>query len=521
MSYPVKSVITCNKYPTKEGNDALAVSRREDAKNTDGSRGRSRLREAEGPNKKPRMETRISMSGKDTEISVETPKSYSEDSGRNLRRAECCECPTITTKREDPIQETASLMEAVLERENMKTAYEKVVSNEGAPGVDQMTTGDLKVYLKKHWLQIKDELMAGRYQPKPVKQVEIPKPDGGMRKLGIPTVLDRLIQQALHQVLSPIFEKDSESSYGFRPGRSAQQAVLKAKEYVAEGRDWAVDLDLEKFFDRVNHDILMSRVARKIKDKKVLLLIRKYLQAGIMIDGIESEREEGTPQGGPLSPLLSNILLDDLDKTLEERGHKFCRYADDCNIYVKSEEAGQRVMESTKRYLEERLKLKVNEEKSKVARPGETKFLGYTIAHAKTRIRIADKAINRLKDKIRDKLQQGKGKSLKRTIKRLKPLLKGWINYFKLTEVQDILKRLDAWIRRKLRKIIWEHLKRTWTRAKALIKQGVSKDIAWDTAKSRKGAWRNSRAGAMHQAYPNSYFEDMGLVSLFQERQRL
>jgi RNA-directed DNA polymerase len=477
---------------------------------------------AEGPNKKPRMETRISMNGKDTEISVETPNSYSEDSGRNLRKAECCECPTVTAKREDPIQETAFLMEEVLKRENMKIAYAKVVSNKGSPGIDQMTTRDLEDYLKKHWLQIKDELMAGRYQPKPVKQVEIPKPDGGVRKLGIPTVIDRLIQQALHQVLSPIFEKDfSESSYGFRPRRSAQQAVLKAKEYVAEGRNWVVDLDLEKFFDRVNHDILMSRVARKIKDKKVLLLIRKYLQAGIMVDGIESAREEGTPQGGPLSPLLSNVLLDDLDKTLEERGHKFCRYADDCNIYVKSKEAGQRVMESTKSYLEKHLKLKVNEGKSKVARPGGRKFLGYTVVHGKVRIRIADKAIDKLKDKVREKLQRGKGKSLKRTIKELKPLLKGWINYFKLTEVQDILKRLDAWIRRKLRKIIWEQLKRTWTRAKALIKQGVSKDIAWDTAKSRKGAWRNSRTGAMHQAYPSSYFEDMGLVSLFQEKQRL
>jgi RNA-directed DNA polymerase len=459
------------------------------------------------------------MNGKDAEISAEKPESYSRDSGRNLRRVECCERQTITAKREDSTQETASLMEAVLERENMKAAYARVVSNKGAPGVDQMTTRDLKAHLKKHWSQIKDELLAGRYQPNLVKQVEIPKPDGGMRKLGIPTVIDRLIQQALHQVLSPIFEPNfSESSYGFRPGRSAHQAVLKAREYIAEGRKWAVDLDLEKFFDRVNHDILMSRIARKIKDKKVLLLIRKYLQAGIMIGGIETSREEGTPQGGPLSPLLSNILLDDLDKELEERGHKFCRYADDCNIYVKSEESGQRVMASVKRYLEEKLKLKVNDQKSQVARPWKRKFLGYTVTTGTPRIKIADKAIDKMKDKVRDKLKQGKGKSLAKTIKELRPLLKGWINYFKLTEVRTILKTLDEWIRRKLRRIIWKQMKKPWTRRKALMKRGVNEEEASNTAGSRKGAWRCSRTEAMHRAYPNSYFEEMGLVSLYQER---
>lgn len=459
------------------------------------------------------------MNGKDAEISVERPESCSRDSGRNLRRVERCERQTDTARREDSIQETASLMEAVLERENMKAAYNRVIRNKGAPGVDQMTTEDLKAYLKKYWLQIKDELLTGRYEPNPVRQVEIPKPDGGVRKLGIPTVIDRMIQQALHQVLSPIFEKDfSESSYGFRPGRSAHQAVLKAREYIAEGRKWVVDLDLEKFFDRVNHDILMSRVARKIKDKNVLLLIRKYLQAGIMINGLESPSEEGTPQGGPLSPLLSNIMLDDLDKELEERGHKFCRYADDCNIYVKSQEAGQRVMDSIKRYLEERLKLKVNIQKSEVARPWKRKFLGYTVTHGQPRIKIADKAIKKMKDKVRDKLQPGKGKKVESTVKELNTLLRGWINYFKLTEVMTILDRLDAWIRRKLRKIIWEQLKKPRTREKALIKHGVSKGEARNTAGSRKGAWRSARTKAMQLAYPNKYFEDMGLVSLLQER---
>ena len=462
------------------------------------------------------------MNGKGAEISAEKPESYSRDSERNLRRVECCEHQTITAKREDSIQDQTSLMEAVLERENMLAAYGRVVGNKGAAGVDGMTTDDLKAYLTAHWSQIKDELLSGRYEPSPVKQVETPKPDGGVRKLGIPTVLDRFIQQALHQVLSPIFELNfSKSSYGFRPGKNAQQAVLKAKEYITEGGQWVVDLDLEKFFDRVNHDILMSRVARKIKDKKMLLLIRKCLQAGIMIGGIESWREEGTPQGGPLSPLLSNILLDDLDKELEKRGHKFCRYADDCNIYVKSEEAGQRVMASIKRYLEEKLKLKVNDQKSEVARPWKRKFLGYTVTHGSPRIKIAKKAIDKLKDKVRDKFQQGKGKSLERNIKELRPLLKGWINYFKLTEVQTPIQRLDQWIRRRLRKIIWKQMKKPSTRQRALIKRGVSEEVAWATANSRKGAWRSSRTEAMHQAYPNSYFEDMGLVSLTQERLNL
>lgn len=459
------------------------------------------------------------MNVKGAETLVEKPDSYSRDSGRNPRRVELCEHPTDTARREPPIQETASLIEAVLERENMLIAYERVVSNKGAPGVDNMTTEDLKGYLIKHWLQIKDELLAGRYEPNLVKQVEIPKPDGGVRKLGIPTVVDRLIQQALHQVLNPIFDPNfSESSYGFRLGRSAHQAILKAKEYIAEGRRWVVDMDLEKFFDRVNHDILMSRIARKIKDKKVLLLIRKYLQAGILIEGVKTSREEGTPQGGPLSPLLSNILLDDLDKELEKRGHKFCRYADDCNIYVQSEEAGKRVMASIREFLEKKLKLKVNEEKSQVARPWKRKFLGYTVTCGKPRIKIAKKAIDRMKEKVRDKLRQGRGNSLKNTVKGLKPLLKGWINYFKLTEVNGPLEELDMWIRRKLRRIIWKHLKKPRARMKALIKRGVREEEAKNSAQTQKGPWRSSKTRAMHIAYPNSYFEKLGLVSLLKER---
>jgi RNA-directed DNA polymerase len=461
------------------------------------------------------------MNERDAENRDEKTVSYLRDSGRNPRKVKYCEHQTITARRENSIQ-NETLIEIMLGRANMELAYRKVVSNKGAPGVDGMTTEDLKAHLQINWLTVKEELMTGRYKPQPVKQVEIPKPDGGVRKLGIPTVMDRLIQQALHQILNPIFDPIfSESSYGFRPGRSAHQAILKAKEYIAEGRRWVVDLDLEKFFDKVNHDILMSRVARKVKDKHILLLIRKYLQAGIMIGGIETIREEGTPQGGPLSPLLSNILLDELDKELETRGHKFCRYADDCNVYVKSKESGERVMKSIKALLEKRLKLKVNEEKSKVERPWKRKFLGYTVTNEKkSRITIAKKTIDRMKDKIREKIGQGRGRSLATTIKELQPLLRGWISYFRYTEVDSALKELDSWIRRKLRKILWKQMKQPKTRAKEMMKQGVAEEMARKTAGSRKGAWRNAMTKAMHIAFPISFFESMGLISLFQRKQK-
>jgi len=460
----------------------------------------------------------------DVEMSEEKPNPHSRDSGRNLPRVESNGHQTDTARKGTPIHNETSLMEAILERDNMFAAYRNVKRNKGAPGIDNMTVEDLKEFLKTEWPRIKEELLEDRYQPQPVKQVEIPKPDGGMRKLGIPTVMDRMIQQAIHQVLNSIFDPQfSESSYGFRPGRSAQQAVLKAREYVAEGREWVVDMDLEKFFDRVNHDILMARVARKIKDKRVLKLIRKYLQSGIMIGGLETIRESGTPQGGPLSPLLSNVLLDELDKELERRDHKFCRFADDCNIYVKSKAAGERVMESIKDFLESKLKLKVNEGKSKVAKPGSRKFLGYTIMKRKGKqiIRVAPKAITRMKDKVRLNLKQGKGRNLKTTIREMYPILKGWINYFKLTEAETPLEELDSWIRRKLRRVIWKQMKRPWTRAKALMKRGVEKDMAWRTAKSRKGPWRCSKTIAMHVAFPNDFFKGMGLISLLKEKQKM
>jgi RNA-directed DNA polymerase len=414
-------------------------------------------------------------------------------------------------------------MEAVVARENLLDAYSRVMSNKGAAGVDEMPVEQLLPYLQEHWARIKEDLLNGTYQPQAVRCVEIPKPSGGMRQLGIPTVVDRVIQQALHQVLSPLFEPDfSESSYGFRPGRSAQQAVLAAREYAVEGRRWVVDLDLEKFFDRVNHDVLMSRLARRISDKRVLGLIRRYLQAGMMAGGVASQRVEGTPQGGPLSPLLSNVLLDELDKELEQRGHKFCRYADDCNIYVRSREAGERVMSSVTRFLSERLRLKVNVEKSAVARPWERKFLGYSMTwHKQPRLKVAPESIRRLKAKVRTIFREGRGRSLPQVIKDLNQLLRGWISYFRLAEVKGVLEELDSWLRRKLRCLLWRHWKRSRTRMKELMKRGLEKLRAWKSSVNGRGAWWNAGASHMNEAFPRSYFDRLGLISLLDQLRKL
>jgi RNA-directed DNA polymerase len=379
-----------------------------------------------------------------------------------------------------------------------------------------MSVEQLKPYLQEHWAKIREELLKGEYQPQPVRCVEIPKPQGGMRQLGIPTVVDRLIQQALHQVLSPIFEPGfSASSYGFRPGRSAHQAVQQARAYVAEGRRWVVDLDLEKFFDRVNHDILMSRLARRISDKRVLRLIRRYLQAGMMTGGVVSPRTEGTPQGGPLSPLMSNVLLDELDKELERRGHKFCRYADDSNIYVRSRQAGERVMASITEFLGKRLRLKVNLEKSAVARPWRRKFLGYSMtSHQEPRLKVAETSIQRLKAKVRAIFREGRGRSLSRVIKELNSLLRGWMQYFRLAETKGIFEDLDGWVRRKLRCLLWRQWKRSFTRARNLMKRGLDKLRAWKSVTNGRGAWWNARAQHMNEAFPKSYFDRLGLISL-------
>jgi RNA-directed DNA polymerase len=450
------------------------------------------------------------------------PESHPEGSGRKPREYGKG-ASSEAARRETVRPEDSQLMEEVVARENLLDAYARVMSNKGAAGVDEMPVEQLKPYLQEHWARIKAELLKGAYQPQAVRCVEIPKPNGGMRQLGIPTVVDRLIQQALHQVISPLFEPNfSESSYGFRPGRSAQQAVRAAREYVAEGRRWVVDLDLEKFFDRVNHDILMSRLARRISDKRVLGLIRRYLQAGMMTGGIVSQRTEGTPQGGPLSPLLSNALLDEMDKELERRGHKFCRYADDCNMYVRSRSAGERVMKSVTQFLSERLRLKVNAEKSAVARPWERKFLGYTMTwHKQPRLKAAPESIQRLKVKVRLIYHEGKGRSLSQVIKDLNQLLRGWMGYFRLVEVKGIFEELDGWLRRKLRCLLWRQWKRTFTRAKNLMKRGLTKPRALKSAMNGRGAWWNAGASHMNEAFPKSYFDQYGLISLLDQLLKL
>ena len=464
------------------------------------------------------------MTTGDAERRAEKLESHPEGSRRN-RREKGLGASKVTAVREALEPETEQLMEAVVERENMRLALRQVERNSGAAGVDKMTVEQLRPYLREHWQRIKAELLADDYHPQPVLKVEIPKPGSkGVRTLGIPTVIDRLLQQAVHQVLSPHFEPEfSESSYGFRPNRSAQQAVLKAREYVSEDRRWVVDIDLEKFFDQVNHDILMSRLARRIKDKRVLRLIRRYLQAGMMSNGLATARREGTPQGGPLSPLLSNILLDELDKELERRGHKFCRYADDCNIYVQSRSSGERVMKSITSFLDRRLRLKVNAEKSAVARPWERKFLGYSLtSNRKPRLKVAKESVKRLKGKLREIFRRGQGRNLGQLIAdELTPLLRGWMNYFRLAEVKGVFEELDGWIRRKLRGVIWRQWRRTITRAKGLMQRGLDKLRAWESANNGRGPWWNAGASHMHTAFPKSYFDRLGLWSLLDQRLRL
>jgi RNA-directed DNA polymerase len=453
---------------------------------------------------------------------AEMPESRAQSSGRKSRGYEQG-ASSDAARREYVRPEESQLMEAVVARENLLKAYAQVVRNKGAAGIDGMSVEQLKPYLQAHWARIKADLLNGKYQAQPVRCVEIPKPSGGVRQLGIPTVVDRLIQQALQQVLSPLFEPGfSESSYGFRPGRSAHDAVKQACTYVAEGRRWVVDLDLEKFFDRVNHDILMSRLARRINDKRVLRLMRSYLQAGLMTGGVVSPRVEGTPQGGPLSPLLSNVLLDELDKELERRGHKFCRYADDCNIYVQSKAAGERVMASVTRFLSEGLRLKVNAEKSAVARPWERKFLGYSMTwHKQPRLKVAPESIRRLKDKVRTILREGKGRSLSQVIKELNQLLRGWLQYFRLAEVKGGFEELDGWLRRKLRCRLWRRWKRPFSRAKNLMKRGLEELRAWKSATNGHGAWWNAGASHMNEAFPKSYFDRLGLISLLDQLRKL
>jgi group II intron reverse transcriptase/maturase len=431
----------------------------------------------------------------------------------------------VTTRRRTKaeLKRESGLMDAVCERGNLMLAYQRVVENKGAAGVDGIGVAEFKDHLKQHWPTIKAKLLAGSYMPQAVRRVELQKPQGGVRTLGIPTLTDRMIQQALHQVLSPIFEADfSESSYGFRPGRNAHQALKAAKRYVAEGRRFVVDMDVEKFFDRVNHDLLMEKLSKRIGDERVLRIIRRYLEAGMMAEGIVSPRTEGTPQGGPLSPLLSNILLTGLDRELERRGHAFCRYADDCNIYVRSQQAGERVMASITRFLADTLKLTVNTAKSAVARPWVRKFLGYSLTwHQAAKLRIAPTSLKRLEDKVRDVLKGARGRSLTHVINELNPILRGWMAYFRLSETKKAVEELDGWLRHKLRCILWRQWKRPYTRAKNLMKAGLTEERAFRSAFNQRGPWWNSGASHMHQAFPKSFFDRLGLVSLLDTLRRL
>lgn len=416
---------------------------------------------------------------------------------------------------ESPVSDEQG-MEEVCERENCKQALVRVKSNKGSPGIDGMTVEELPGYLQEHWPEIRDQLLRGTYQPQPVKRVEIPKPDGGIRQLGIPTVLDRFIQQGVNQVLQRRWDRSfSKHSYGFRPGRSAHQAVEQAQRYVAEGYGWVVDLDLEKFFDRVNHDRLMAKIAERIKDKRMLKLIRSFLTAGVMEGGLVSPVDEGTPQGGPLSPLLSNIVLDELDRELERRGHRFVRYADDANIYVRSRRAGERVMQSISQFLTVRLKLKVNQGKSAVARPWERKFLGFSFTNGKEpKRRIAPKAIQRFKDRIRELTCRTRGISMERMVAELTQYVRGWLGYFGKCQTPSVLASLERWMRHRLRSVQWKQWKRGTVRFRELRKRGVSKDLAAQTAGSAHGPWRLANSPALAMALPNAYFASLGLPRL-------
>jgi len=408
------------------------------------------------------------------------------------------------------------LMEQILSRENLIRALNRVVRNKGSHGVDGMPVQNLRAHVIEHWDTMKVELLSGTYQPQPVRRVEIPKPDGGVRLLGIPTVMDRFIQQAIAQVLSSIYDPTfSDHSYGFRPNRSAHGAVKKAQGYIADGNRWVVDIDLEKFFDRVNHDKLMGLLAKRIEDKRLLKLIHKYLKTGIMINGVVTDNEEGTPQGGPLSPLLSNIVLDELDKELEKRGHQFVRYADDCNIYVKTPKAGNRVMRSVTSYIEGKLKLKVSGNKSAVDRPWRRKFLGFSFTkHREPKIRIAKASVNRMKDKIRDITSRKRPYSMEVRIQKLNQYLMGWCGYFALADTPSVFKTLESWIRRRLRMCVWKSWKKPSTKVRKLTGLGIPKGKAHEWGNSRKGYWRISKSPILHKALGNSYWSSQGLKSL-------
>lgn len=425
---------------------------------------------------------------------------------------------SMSEKEENGGNEYASnLLERILETDNMNLAYKRVKANKGSHGVDGMTVDELLQFLKQNGDQIKQSILEGTYRPKPVKRVEIPKDGGGIRLLGIPTVLDRVIQQAIAQVLSPIYEKEfSENSFGFRPGRSAHQAVKKCKEYIEAGYTWVVDIDLARYFDTVNHDKLMRLLSEKIKDGRVLSLIRKYLQSGVMINGVVMETEEGCPQGGNLSPLLSNVMLNELDKELTKRGLKFCRYADDCNIYVRSRKAANRVMESITRFIEGELKLKVNREKSAVDRPWKLKFLGFSFYHKKggIGIRVHPKPVKKFKQKLKEITGRSNGKSMAQRMLKLNQSITGWVNYFGIADMKGIAQSLDEWLRRRIRMCFWKQWKKIKTRHDNLVRLGIDNSKAWEYANTRKGYWRISNSPILARTLTNEYLKKLGFHSI-------
>lgn len=410
------------------------------------------------------------------------------------------------------------MMNNILSRENLISALKRVERNKGSHGVDNMPVQNLRKYVTEHWTNLRSSLESGTYEPSPVRRVEIPKPDGGVRLLGIPTVVDWFIQQAIAQELSKVFDPTfSDLSYGFRPQRNAHQAVRQAKQYITEGNRWVVDMDLEKFFDKVNHDKLMGLLAKSIKDSTLLRLIKRYLKSGIMVNGICVRSIEGTPQGGPLSPLLANIILNELDKELEKRGHSFVRYADDFHIYVSSQKAGHRVMYSVTEFIEKKLHLKVNREKSAVERPWKRKFLGFSFTpHRKPKVRIHKKSMDRMKDKVRELTSRSKGWSMEHRLRKLNQYLTGWCGYFSLADTKSVFDKLDRWIRRRLRMCAWKDWKLPKTRKRKLISLGVPRNKAHEWANSRKAYWRISGSPVLMKTLDNSFWSRLGLRSLYQ-----
>lgn len=421
------------------------------------------------------------------------------------------DCDTLAFRTESPVE--CDLLKQILERENLHRALRQVERNGGSAGVDGMPVEKLRPYLQRHWPELRAEILSGRYCPQPVRRVVIPKPGGGQRKLGVPTVLDRFIQQAMLQVLQELWEpKFSDSSYGFRPGRSAHQAVAQAQRYIRRGYSWVVDIDLEKFFDRVNHDLLMRKIRAEISDRRILRLINLYLRSGVLIGESLHETPEGTPQGGPLSPLLANVLLDSLDRELEKRGHHFVRYADDCNIYVRSRRSAHRVLSSLRRFLPAKLKLSINAEKSAVGRPWERQFLGFTFSRRLRRC-LSEKSLKRFKSRVRELTRRTRGRTIKTIINELRLYLIGWSAYYGFVELRSVFKELDSWIRRKLRCYLWKQWGRRGYRE--LRNRGISRDLAWNTVKSAHGPWRLSRSPALAIALSGRYFDARGLPRLY------